>query len=365
MHTFARQQPSLATTLCYVETEGTTSAGGRKPRSARKIVLRVGLVLVVLAGLIGVGGYVLANRYDAQIKRADLLPSQSDPPRVDGPMNILVIGSDKRTDATKDDNDPSSNPAAVTGERSDTMILVHLNAAMDKAYAVSFHRDLFVPIATKDGKEGSENKLNSAFSDGGAPRLVSTLQYLTGVRIDHVVIVDFSAIRKITDAVGGVDVYVNETTTDPRSKRTFTKGMNHLDGVAAEAYVRQRYNLPRDDYDRIGRQQQYLAALLKKVTSLDVLTNPVKLDQFLSSVTSSLTVNGELPVKNLVFTLRDIRMSDVSFLTVPTSGDGYEYAGSVVYYDEDKANALWKAFKDDNVQSYVDANGSNDVSAGP
>src|SRR5438128_1775547 len=137
------------------------------------------------------------------------------------------------------------------------------------------------------------------------------------ISIDHVLKVDFGALRTMTDAVGGVDVYIDQKTYDPRGKYTFPKGWNHLDGAHAEIYVRQRYNLPGSDFDRIKRQQQYLRALLKKATTAGILANPFKLDHLITVVAGALRVDSTMPVKDLAFALRGMTLDKVTFMTLP------------------------------------------------
>jgi LCP family protein required for cell wall assembly len=310
---------------------------------------------------------MLTERYDSKIKRANLLGvAEEKRAEVKGPMNILVVGSDSRAKEKYDASDPSSSKAAVQGERSDTIMLMHIPETMDRGYAISFPRDAFINIPPVKGKwNGGKNKLNSAMAYGGVPHLVKTLQAFTGLTIDHVVMVDFSGLRKITDAVGGVDVYIDRQTVDPyRPSRVFPKGLNHLDGKTAEAYVRQRKGLKNNDYDRMKRQQQYLHALMTKVVQSGVVTNPRKLDKLLMAVIESITVDQSLPVKDLAFAMKKLRPSDVTFMTIPMIG-GQKMGG--VWYemtDPVKDQALFDAVKNGTLDAYVLQNPPNDVTHG-
>lgn len=328
----------------------------RAPRWARWVMI-AGLVVVVLAGG-GLGvAYAMVGRYDKQIARQDLLPQASKSPtvaptgKVEGPMNILVVGVDNAGN--------NRSYQGVYGTRSDTVMLVHLDKTLTRADAVSLPRDSYVHIPG----HGS-TKINAAFTYGGAPLLIRTVEELLSITVDHVVVVSFDALRKVTDAVGGVDVVVDKTVKDDRSKYVFKKGVNHLDGKLAEIYVRQRYNLPGSDYDRIKRQQQFLRALVDKATSTGVLANPFKLDDLLNAVTSALTVDKTFPVRDLAFALRGMTLAKVSFSTLPMSGS--EWMGGVIYEMPSQSGIrdLSRALRADTMPAYLKKHPPNNVQHG-
>ena len=233
-----------------------------------------------------------------------------------------------------------------------------------------------------------QRKINAAFADGGgAPRLVKTINHMTGGKIDYPVIVDFNAVRKITDLVGGVDVVVDKTSHDSyrfmqhkrypttpcrdgRGKRhnclLFKKGPLHLDGELAEYYVRQRTNLTDGDLDRGKRQQQYIRALMTKVAKGDTLTNPAKFTALVKAVAESMTVDNSMNVMDLAFALKGIRSSDMTFLSMPTMPQkfGKEQGSSVVYPDIEKTREMFAAMQDGTLDAWIVRNGANDVSHG-
>lgn len=342
-----------------------------KPPLWARLCVFFGAVAMLVSVLAFAGTYYLTDRYDNNIKRADLLGNAGKVDKekraeVKGPLNVLVIGSDSRAKEKYDQNDPSSSAGAVKGERSDTIMLLHIPQSMDRGYAISFPRDAYVYIPPVKGKwNGGKDKINAAMGHGGPPHLVRTLQGFTGLTINHVVMVDFSGLRKITDAVGGVDVYIDRQTRDPyRPDRVFKKGLNHLDGKAAEAYVRQRKNLPRGDYDRVKRQQQYLHALMTKVTRSGTINNPAKLDDLLLAVTDSITVDEGMRVKDFAFAMKKLRPGDVTFMTIPMIG-GQKIDG--VWYemvDEVADRALFDAVKTGTMDAFVLQHPPNDVTHG-
>jgi LCP family protein required for cell wall assembly len=351
-------------------------------RRRRRLVLAVVVVVLAVGSLGAVAGvHALAGRYEGAVQRADLLPAparsagRTEPPKVRGPMNLLLIGSDSRSKGEPGDG------------RSDVVILVHVPASTRHAYVISVPRDTYLPIATAGGERGSRNKVNAAYAWGGAPRLVRTLEVFGGITVDWPVVVDFAGIRKLTDLVGGVDVVVDRTAvdsyrflpedspypsapcTDPqgRSRRcvVFTKGPVHLDGKLAEYYVRQRRGLPDDDFDRSKRHQQYLRALAGKIAERDLLTDPVALDRLVRSAAGMLTVDRRMPVQRLAFTLRGLRPKDLTFLTLPIARNrDVPGVGSVMEPDAERCRELFAAMRDDRLDRYVRTYPPNDVSHG-
>jgi LCP family protein required for cell wall assembly len=344
----------------------------RKPRSPlwAKMCVVLGAIFLLVSGT-AYGGFLFTERYDNNIKRSNLLPAtnlsvKATTAEIKGPLNILVIGSDSRAKEKYDPNDPSLSAAAVGGARSDTIMLVHIGANLDRAYGISFPRDAYVDIPPLKGKwGGGKNKINAAYAIGGAPHLVKTIQGLSGLTVNHVVMVDFSGLRKVTDAVGGVDVYIDKETRDPyRPARVFKKGLNHLDGKAAEAYVRQRMGLKNGDYDRVKRQQQYLHALMQKVTTSGVVANPAKLDALLMAVTDSFTVDQSMRVKDLAFAMRTINPTDVTFMTLPMIGGDKRNGIWYELVDEPGYRELFAAIKAGTLDTYMLQHPPNEVTHG-
>lgn len=337
----------------------------KSPLWARLCVI-VGAILLLVSSTAYAGEWFLKSRYEGNINRDDLLGSNrrgSSGSKIDGPLNFLVMGSDSRATEKYNPNDPSSRQASVEGARSDTIILVHINKAMNHAYVVSIPRDSYVQIPRyKNKSDGGKDKINAAFAWGGAPLLVTTVQNLLDTQIDYPVIVDFKAVRDLTDAVGGVDVNVDSTVTDPRSKRTFKAGINHLNGQQAEDYVRQRYGLTGSDYDRQKRQQQYLFALMNKITQQGVAHSPSKLDKLLRIATKNLTVDKSMPVTDLVYNLKGMSPSDATFLTLPMAGEHTESYAEVV--DDQGVEELGQALQDDNMDQYIADYPPNDPTHG-
>lgn len=250
-------------------------------------------------------------------------------------MNFLIIGSDSRD-------------LSVERGRSDVIVLMHISDERDRVDLIHFPRDLFVPIAGT----GGSSKINAAYSYGGAPLLVQTLQPLINVPIDHVVIVNFESFKGMTDAIGGVDVNVAEASPG------FPTGTMHMDGETGLRFVRERYALSQGDISRGQRQQAFIKGIMTKALSRETLTNPARLASFVDAATTNLTVDADLQVsdmRDLGFSMRGVRGDDITFVTAPWSGiDMHPVAGSIVVMASEQMATLSSHLRNDTMESYSD-----------
>ncbi len=173
----------------------------------------------------------------------------------------------------------------------------------------------------------------------GPEELAQVVESLSDLRIDHAVVIDFQHLADMTTAMGGVDVVQPEAVTDPRNGFTWEKGPLHLEGDMAVAYVRQRYGMPRGDFDRIQRQQNVLRAMLDKVASAGTLSNPVRITNLVTQLASFVAVDaGFTPseMRSLAISSRGIRPANMRFVTVPVTGTPTIDGASVVTLDLDE-----------------------------
>ncbi|MDM8084996.1 LCP family protein [Cellulomonas cellasea] len=272
------------------------------------------------------------------------------------PLNVLVIGSDDRGGENGDIG------GVVGGMRSDTALLVHVSADRSRVEVVSIPRDSEVRIPAchldrdPDGSmsAATKDKFNAAFSTGGAsgdPGLAglctaATVAENTGIDVGaDFAIVDFAGFEGMVDAIGGVRMCVPEAIRDTHRNTdlNLSAGWHDLTGDEALDYVRARYVTGSDNSDtqRIPRQQKFIAALVRKVTSSDVLTSPRSVAGFLEEGTRALTLSGDLAsVRNLAglgWRLRGLDPSDVTFVTVPA--EPKPGSGRVLWTEE--ADVLW------------------------
>ncbi|MFJ5777705.1 LCP family protein [Streptomyces sp. NPDC093094] len=309
---------------------GASASGRGLIRRRRRRWLRgtaLGASLVVLAA-VGAGWAVYAkldgNITPDEAAAAELARYEKERPTalVKGAQNLLLIGSDSRAGQGNRKYGRDSGT-----ERSDTTILLHLSSGRHSATAVSLPRDLMVDVPSCRRPDGTRTEpmfamFNYAFETGGSACTIRTVEKLTGIRIDHHIVVDFSGFKKMVDAVDGVRICIDEPIRDKAAKLRLPAGRVLLNGEQALGYVRARKSLGNgSDTDRMDRQQRFLGALVNKVRSNDVLLNPVKLYPVLDAATSSLTTDPSLAslrgLYELVRGVRHIPAEQVQFLTVP------------------------------------------------
>ena len=326
----------------------------RRGRVLTRVLLAAAAAVVLLVG--GAAGLLWERQraYDRNLQRVPgAFPAEADrpPPAPGRAQNWLLVGSDRRADQATTGRAATQSLWRAGAQRADTIMLVHLPADRARAYLVSFPRDAWVPI------QGQGNaKLNAAFSWGGPPLLIATIERLTGVRVDHFAILDFEGFRSMTDALGGVEVRVARTVRDPARQVLWPAGTQHLDGARALDFVRQRHNLPGGDLGRIRRQQAFLKALAGQVVDRGTLTNPLKLNAFLEAATKAVSVDASLTIarlRALAVQFRSAGAGDIVFVTAPVAGMGTQGRQSVVYLDRAKGQPLYRALRTDTAAAYL------------
>jgi LCP family protein required for cell wall assembly len=338
---------------------GTGEGHGHRKRKRRwpRVVAAVGVFVLLV--VVGIGGLIWQREssYNGNIDRLHGVMPKGDRPGAGatGTDNWLLVGSDTRADiGTTGEGGKVWKPGQ---QRSDTIMLLHLPADRKKAYVISFPRDSWVDIPGYGNQ-----KINAAFSYGGPPLLIETVEKLTGIRVDHFGAIDFAGFKSMTDALGGVEVDIAQSVYDPARKVSWEAGRQKLDGEKALLFVRQRYNLPNGDFDRIKRQQAFLGALAKKAADGGTITNPFKLDRFLSAFTKSISVDDSVSggkLRSLALSLRGIRASDIAFMTAPNKGSAQRGKQSVVLLDQAKAKSLFEAVRTAQMTDYIKQHGVN------
>jgi LCP family protein required for cell wall assembly len=323
--------------------------GRRRPRW-RRVLLALTLTLL-LVGLLGAGGLWLYGRsLDDNMGRIDAIPVGVERPAAStgGALDVLILGTDSR--------DPD---AIRTGGsyRTDTIMLMHVPSGSDQVYLVSIPRDLwvFIPPNADGSAGGTEAKINAATVFGGVPLMVQAVESYTGVRIDHVMLLDFAGFVEVTDALGGVDMRIDQTIQSIHGdNRVFEEGNRHLNGAEALDYIRQRKQFADGDFARMRNQQQFLRALMDKAASTGTLTNPGKLNAFLQTVTSTLTVDRDFSLTSVGWHLRHLRSGEnLTFLSSPNAGTGSAGGQSVVFSDDEAAAELYGAIRADRIDQWV------------
>jgi LCP family protein required for cell wall assembly len=324
----------------------------RHPRLTAVVSVLTVLLLAAVAT-----GALAWRQLQGNITAVDVTPNLGDdrptpgPTEIDGgrPLNILVVGSDTRA------GDNGFIGGADQGEgRSDTTLVLHVAADRSRAMGVSIPRDSMVDMPDCTGLDGDEvagatRQFNDAYTIGGVACTQRTVEQLTGIRIDHYVVVDFAGFRQIVDALGTVEICLPEAVNDPLSKLDLPAGRQRVDGTTALAYVRTRHGLgDGGDLGRVARQQTFISAVLQEATSAGTLTNPKKLYDVLDVATRSVTVDPGLgsltELASLARLVRSIGLDNISFVTVPTT----EYPPDPNRLEwASEASQLWRAVRKD------------------
>jgi polyisoprenyl-teichoic acid--peptidoglycan teichoic acid transferase len=337
-----------------------TPPGGEAPQVARRrriwprVLIGVAALLVVALGL----GTVYALRIDrtltSNLNRGVDLPSDhpsaapgetaapgearpTKEPQETGTLNYVLLGSDSR------------DPDNADGGRSDTIMIVHLNAKRNQAYIISFPRDMYVTIPGY-----GRNKINAAYAFGGAPLTVLTLEKLTGVRMDHVVLADFESFIELTSDLNGVTV-TNKTAFSSHGYN-YPVGELTIKGEQALWFVRERKALPRGDLDRAENQRNVIQAIVSKGLSAKVVSDPARFTRFISNVAKHLTVDNSLTddeIRRTALSLR-LEVDEIEGLQAPISGFSTTADGqSIDIVDTAKMAELGTALKTDTMDEYV------------
>ncbi|MEU3601665.1 LCP family protein [Streptomyces sp. NPDC006798] len=338
---------------------GTPPPPGRRKRkqgaSRKKKVLiwtGGGLALVLTAGAIT--GFVIYQRLDGNLNTVDVVGG-SNTFKKDQAVNILVIGTDKRT----------GKGNTAYGDRkskghADTTILFHVAKDRSNATALSIPRDLITDIpdcqvkvdgeiTTIPGTSGKRfnESLGVAGRDPGCT--MQTVEELTGIPVDHFMMADFNAVKELSTAVGGVEVCLDKPINDKDSKLNLSAGKHVVKGEEALAFVRTRKSVGHgSDLSRIEIQQQFLSSMIRKMKSGDTLTSPTKMWDLANAATKALTVDTGIgsikKLQSLGLELAKVNTKNITFTTVPVKDNS---DGATVLLEESQAGPLFSMIKND------------------
>ena len=301
----------------------------RRHRVLKAVAICVAVILVVVA----TGGFLAYQHLNGNITKEDITKKlgtdrPTEKPRKKGVKykaeNILLLGSDTRQGQS------GKKIGGATPGLSDTTILLHVSADRKLAYGVSLPRDAMVhrPWCQRKGKgngiaPAAFEQFNEAYAKGGAGCTAKTVEQLTGVFIDHYMVIDFTGFKKVVNALGGVQVCVPNAVDDTTGHIQLKAGTYNVKGEQALDYVRVRHDLgvENGDIGRMKRQQTFLASMANKAVSAKTLVNVPRLYKVLDAATKSLTTDPGLgSVKKLASmarSLNGIGLSHIQFLTVP------------------------------------------------
>ncbi|MFE6893498.1 LCP family protein [Streptomyces sp. NPDC057694] len=288
---------------------------------------------------------------DSKLNRDVDLAKVIDRPEAGDGTNYLIVGTDSREGMSAEEK-KKLHTGSAEGKRTDTMMILHTGSNGDTL--VSLPRDSNVTIPSFKGAEsgklypntGRQTKLNAAYAEDGPELLVRTVEYNTGLHIDHYAEIGFGGFAGIVDAVGGVEMNLKEGFKDKWSGADFKAGKQTLDGQQALAYVRTRHAFAASDLQRTKNQQAFLAALAHKVSSPSTLMNPFKLYPTLGSGLDSLVVDKDMSLWNLAsmfMSMKSVSGGDGKSMNMPVSGS----TGGNLLWDKAKVKQLVEQFNND------------------
>lgn len=324
-----------------------------------------GAVMMLASGGALVGGNLLESSLASNVKTDNLLgdarKTNNGRVSLDGPLNMLLLGTDRRK--------------GWTSWQSDTIIMVHVPREHDRAFLISFQRDTLVdiPANKKSRFGGGQDKLNAAFPyggrrsngkfsvGGGFELMARTIQEASGVQFDTGATIDFKGFLKTVEVLGGVELCV-ETPKGAKSfksihkpYRVFKKGCQHLGPKAALDYSRQRYQFVDEkgggDFARMRHQQQLIKAILKQAISKG-FNNPTKIPSLVKAAGKSLLIDQSIDIMDLAWTLKKVTPENLTAIKVPVQA----YNMNDISYQQlvpGKADSLFEAIREENLDSWV------------
>jgi LCP family protein required for cell wall assembly len=304
----------------------------KKPRWGRRILIGFLVLLLLITGSL--------VWMDFSLNRVAAIEDYPGRPAEAAGTNWLIVGSDSREGLTEEEK-AKLTTGDTAGQRTDTIMVAHIPDNDTPPTLLSLPRDSNVEIPGH-----GVNKINAAFSLGGAPLLVKTVEGATGLRIEHYAEISFGGFAGIVDAVGGVEMDIPEEMRDTKTGAVIPAGKQTLDGVQALAFVRMRYSAatPRSDLDRVVNQRKFIGALAGEIASAGVLLNPFTLFPVVGEMTDALTVDdGDhlWHLSSLGFAMSGISDGSTVTTTVPVTSP------SANDWDDTKSGQLFDALRND------------------
>lgn len=331
--------------------QGPGGTGTRDPRPApnwRRRIKWTAITLVTLLVVVSVSTYFWA---DSKLHRDVDLSKVIDRPDAGQGTNYLIVGSDSRAGMSAEEK-KKLHTGSAEGKRTDSMMILHTGD--NGSTLVSLPRDSNVEIPTYKGSDsgktyqgtGRHVKLNAAYAEDGPELLVRTVEFNTGLRIDHYVEIGFGGFAKIVDAVGGVDMTLDKGFKDKYSGADFKAGKQTLNGEQALAFVRTRHAFAASDLERTKNQQKFLAALAHQVATPSTVLNPFTLYPTMGAGLDSLTVDKDMSLWDLAdmfWAMKGVTGGDGKSMNMPISGS----TGGNLVWDKAKVKALVDELKND------------------
>ncbi|WP_317443712.1 LCP family protein [Streptomyces collinus] len=328
--------------------EGTRARGPRPAPNWRRRIKWTAITLASVLIVTSVATYFWA---DSKLHRDVDLSKVIDRPEAGSGTNYLIVGSDSRKGMTSDDK-KKLHTGSAQGQRTDSMMILHVGDNGDTLLSLPRDSDVEIPSykGSASGKvypgTGRRTKLNAAYAEDGPTLLVRTIEYNTGLHIDHYVEIGFGGFAKIVDAVGGVEITIDKGFKDRDSGANFKSGKQTLNGEEALAFVRTRHAFASQDLQRTKNQQKFLAALAHQVATPSTVLNPFKFYPTMGAGLDSLTVDKDMSLWDLAsmfWAMKGVSGGDGTSLNMPISGS---VRGNLVW-DRTKMKTLVNELKND------------------
>lgn len=331
---------------------GPGGRGMREPRPApnwrRRIKVTATTVVTVLV-VASVATYFWA---DSKLNREVDLSKVIDRPEAGEGTNYLIVGSDSREGMSAEEK-KKLHTGSAEGKRTDSMMILHTGDNGPTLISLPRDSDVEIPsfVGSESGKTykgtGRHVKLNAAYAEDGPELLVRTVEFNTGLRIDHYVEIGFAGFANIVDAVGGVEIDIPKDIKDSKSGADFKKGKQTLNGEESLAFVRTRYALARSDLDRTQNQQKFLSALANQVATPGTILNPFKLYPTMGAGLDSLIVDkdmGLFDLADMFWSMKGVSGGEGKSMNMPISGNA---ANGNLQWDTTKVKTLVQQLKND------------------
>ncbi|MFF3845527.1 LCP family protein [Streptomyces sp. NPDC002328] len=325
--------------------------GPGDPRPApdwRRRIKWTAITVVTALVVTTVGTYFWA---DSKLNREVDLSKVIDRPEAGEGTNYLIVGSDSRAGMSAEEK-KKLHTGSAEGKRTDSMMILHTGSNGDTLISLPRDSDVEIPsfVGSDSGKTykgtGRHVKLNAAYAEDGPELLVRTVEFNTGLRIDHYVEIGFGGFANIVDAVGGVEMDIPQDIKDTKSGADFKKGTQTLNGEEALAFVRTRYALAGSDLDRTKNQQKFLSALANQVATPGTVLNPFKLYPTMGAGLDSLVVDEDMGLYDLAsmfWAMKGVSGGDGKSMNMPISGS----SGGNLVWDKTKVKQLVEELKND------------------
>ncbi|MFC9283794.1 LCP family protein [Streptomyces collinus] len=328
--------------------EGTRTRGPRPAPNWRRRIKWTAITLASVLIVTSVATYFWA---DSKLHRDVDLSTVIDRPEAGSGTNYLIVGSDSRKGMTSDDK-KKLHTGSAQGQRTDSMMILHVGDNGDTLLSLPRDSDVEIPSykGSTSGKvypgTGRRTKLNAAYAEDGPTLLVRTIEYNTGLHIDHYVEIGFGGFAKIVDAVGGVEITIDKGFKDKDSGADFKSGKQTLNGEEALAFVRTRHAFASQDLQRTKNQQKFLAALAHQVATPSTVLNPFTFYPTMGAGLDSLTVDKDMSLWDLAsmfWAMKGVSGGDGTSLNMPIAGS----RGGNLVWDRTKMKTLVSELKND------------------